>query len=131
MPRGDGTGPMGAGPMTGRGTGFCAGYQAPGFINQWMRGGRAWGGRRRGFRNMFYATGLPGWARFGYSPGWSAPMPPNPAYQPAQPAQYTAEYDPEYEKEILKNQADYLKQQLDDINKRLQELKDENKQEGE
>lgn len=21
-------------------------------------------------RNMFYATGLPGWMRFGYSPGW-------------------------------------------------------------
>lgn len=25
MPRGDGTGPLGAGPMTGRGAGFCAG----------------------------------------------------------------------------------------------------------
>lgn len=21
-------------------------------------------------RNMYYATGLPGWMRFGYSPGW-------------------------------------------------------------
>lgn len=25
MPRGDGTGPMGTGPRTGRGTGYCAG----------------------------------------------------------------------------------------------------------
>jgi hypothetical protein len=23
-----------------------------------------------GHRNMYYATGLPGWMRFGYSPGW-------------------------------------------------------------
>jgi hypothetical protein len=29
MPRGDGTGPGGLGPMTGRAAGFCAGYPAP------------------------------------------------------------------------------------------------------
>lgn len=34
MPRGDGTGPVGAGPMTGRGAGFCAGYSVPGYMNQ-------------------------------------------------------------------------------------------------
>ena len=33
MPRGDRTGPMGAGPMTGRGVGFCAGYDVPGYMN--------------------------------------------------------------------------------------------------
>lgn len=27
-------------------------------------------------RNMFYATGLPGWMRFGYSPGWGGQMGP-------------------------------------------------------
>jgi len=31
MPFGDGTGPRGMGPMTGRGAGFCAGFGAPGF----------------------------------------------------------------------------------------------------
>lgn len=31
-------------------------------------GGRGGGGR--GWRNMFHATGLPGWMRFGFSPGW-------------------------------------------------------------
>lgn len=31
------------------------------------------------WRNMFYATGLPGWMRFGYSPGWGG-MPPRAAY---------------------------------------------------
>jgi len=33
MPWGDGTGPMGRGPMTGRGAGFCAGYNVPGYAN--------------------------------------------------------------------------------------------------
>jgi len=33
MPRGDGTGPTGMGPRTGRGLGPCAGYTMPGFSN--------------------------------------------------------------------------------------------------
>jgi hypothetical protein len=33
MPGGDGTGPMGMGPMTGRAAGYCAGYPAPGYVN--------------------------------------------------------------------------------------------------
>ena len=66
MPRGDGTGPMGAGPMTGRAAGYCAGYAAPGFANPvagrmgfgMRRGGGGRGGF--GFRNRYYATGVPG-----------------------------------------------------------------------
>ena len=34
MPRGDGRGPAGAGPMTGRGSGFCSGSSVPGFLNR-------------------------------------------------------------------------------------------------
>ena len=34
MPGGDGTGPGGMGPMTGRAAGFCAGYPVPGYMNQ-------------------------------------------------------------------------------------------------
>jgi hypothetical protein len=42
MPRGDGTGPAGMGPMTGRAAGFCAGYPVPGYMNP--AGGRGfWG----------------------------------------------------------------------------------------
>jgi hypothetical protein len=26
---------------------------------------------QHGHRNMYYQTGLPGWMRFGYSPGWA------------------------------------------------------------
>jgi hypothetical protein len=33
MPLGDGTGPRGLGPMTGRGAGFCTGFGRPGFTN--------------------------------------------------------------------------------------------------
>ena len=50
MPRGDRTGPMGMGPMTGRGAGFCAGFNVPGFMNAVSgRGGMGFGrGRGRG-----------------------------------------------------------------------------------
>lgn len=33
MPRGDGTGPAGNGPMTGRAAGYCAGNNQPGYMN--------------------------------------------------------------------------------------------------
>jgi len=33
MPLGDGTGPAGMGPMTGRAAGYCAGYGVPGYMN--------------------------------------------------------------------------------------------------
>ena len=44
MPRGDRTGPAGAGPRTGRGAGFCAGFTVPGFLDAGSRGGRGRGG---------------------------------------------------------------------------------------
>lgn len=50
MPGGDGTGPVGMGPMTGRAEGAGVG--------QGFRGGH-------GRRNMFHATGLPRWMRGG------------------------------------------------------------------
>lgn len=86
MPRGDGSGPQGAGTMTGRGAGYCAGNHVPGFQN----GGAAFGKRgcRRGAGNggngamrgamngagmrgqhgnrfQFKQTGLTGWQRAG------------------------------------------------------------------
>ena len=82
MPFGDGTGPAGMGPMTGRAAGYCAGYSVPGYMNPipgrgfWGRGrGFGWFGRGRGggrgWRNWYYATGLPGWQRAGMGlPAW-------------------------------------------------------------
>jgi len=72
MPRGDGTGPMGMGPMTGRAAGFCAGFGTPGYMNA----GPGWGGGR-GFgrgRGLGRGRGWAGWARpgrgFGMRAGW-------------------------------------------------------------
>ncbi|GAH15858.1 unnamed protein product, partial [marine sediment metagenome] len=51
MPGGDGTGPGGLGPMTGRALGYCAGYSAPGFSigpGMGMASGRGFG-RGRGY----------------------------------------------------------------------------------
>lgn len=104
MPRGDRTGPGGQGPMTGRGMGYCAGFNHPGFTAG-GRGGRGW-------RNMYYATGLPGWARTGYTQPPASPPPP---YR----------YNQEQEKEDLKNEAEMLKQHLDNINRRLEQLEKE------
>lgn len=46
MPRGDGTGPLGYGRMSGRGMGYCAGFGAPGYMFAYPGGGRM---MRRGF----------------------------------------------------------------------------------
>jgi len=119
MPRGDGTGPMGLGPMTGRKAGYCAGFPVPGYMNPVSagRGYFGWGrgffgrGGGRGWRNWYYATGLPGWARasMGY-----------PAFGGVYP--YGAEITPKQEADILKNQADILKKQLEDIQSRIEAL---------
>ena len=69
MPRGDRTGPAGCGPMTGRNLGYCAGYPHPGVMAPAPPMGRQGFGRGgRGYRHMYHATGLPGWARAGYYP---------------------------------------------------------------
>jgi hypothetical protein len=119
MPGGDRTGPRGTGPMTGRAAGYCAGFGVPGYVSPMPgrgfgvgcgRGGGVWGrGGSRGWRNMFYATGQPGWMRFG---GYAAPY----GY-PAAPYP-----DPEREKQFLKSQADALQAEMDAIRKRLANL---------
>jgi hypothetical protein len=122
MPRGDGTGPAGMGPMTGRAAGYCAGYPVPGYMNP--VGGRGFWGRGRGGgrgrRNWYYATGLPGWARAGYGyPAWGGAVasPYAPYAAPLGPAMA-----PEQEITGLKQQAEYFQNALGDINKRIEEL---------
>ena len=102
--------------------GYCSGYDAPGYTNPgpgfgrgmgWGRGawgaGRGWGGGGRGWRHRYYATGVPGWAWPGFAPA----------------REYGPYWDPmtrEQETDLLKNQAQALKQELDAITKRLDEL---------
>ena len=115
MPAGDRTGPMGMGPRTGRGAGFCAGYDAPGYANAIPgRGfwGRGWRGGGRGWRHMYYATGLPGWMRF----GWPTPM----------AAAWGAGTMPsEQELQVRMEHAEALKVELDQISARIEELEKE------
>jgi Family of unknown function (DUF5320) len=120
VPRGDRTGPMGMGAMTGRSAGNCAGFGMPGYANPFPergfgmgfgRGGgalgRGFGGGGRGWRNTFYATGLPGWIRLG-------------CYAALNP-----EPNPEMVNQALKNQSEALQAELDFIKKRLAEVETE------
>ena len=59
MPFGDGTGPRGLGPTTGRGAGFCAGFGRPGFANPMSSYSRPYG----------YGNLKPVWPRWGYGFG--------------------------------------------------------------
>ncbi len=59
MPGGDRTGPAGAGRMTGRAAGFCAGNDVPGYLDRAARGGRGRYGRRRS-RWLWIAGIIPG-----------------------------------------------------------------------
>ena len=119
-------------------------------------------------RWMYYATGLPGWMRFGFSPGWIGRSPtglgpcasyfmtgqwPTPQAQAywqavqsgqaaypqyggawAYPPPFAPGFQPgvapeameEQELAWLKNQADMLSQQLEQINTRISELEKSN-----
>ncbi|MBN1796666.1 MAG: DUF5320 domain-containing protein [Sedimentisphaerales bacterium] len=119
MPGGDGTGPGGMGPMTGRAAGYCAGYSVPGYANPFFGRGRGMGrGGGRGRRNWFYATGLPGWAREQYGYPASGQMQGYPPIAYGQP-------NPEQEVTALKQQAEFMRSSLDEINQRITELEAE------
>jgi hypothetical protein len=99
MPRLNGNVPQGAGPMPGRGMGYCgrnsrdrSSNPASGFRGVYGIGNR---GRGRGWRYCLYATGVPGWVSL------------------------------TLEQEIadLNTWAEQLKIQLDAIQKRIEELK--------
>lgn len=107
--------------MTGRRAGYCAGYDVPGYAHSVVgRGfGIGWGGgRRRGWRHQYYATGAPGWARGGYGPAWGAP--PYAEYGP-----YAAPPTKDQEIELLKMQAEQLQQEMNAISQRIAVLTDE------
>ncbi len=92
MPGMDGTGPVGAGPRTGRGLGWC--------------------GRPRG-RGWWGYGGGPGWGRGWGLRRWLG-------YPPAGPP--WAEYTPEQEAADLRAHARALEAELERIRERLSEL---------
>jgi len=72
--------------------------------------GQGFGGGGRGRRNMFYATGLPGWMRFGQG---VAPYGHMASYQ---------QMNPETEKQALRQQAEVLQSELVLVKKRLNDI---------
>lgn len=89
-------------------------------------------------RCMFYATGQPGWMRFGFSPGWLGRSPTGlgPCAQFILAGRWSAPWgywagreiptppgmSKEAELTFLRAQAEWLKDQLEAISKRIEEL---------
>lgn len=111
MPGRDRTGPTGAGAMTGRARGLCAGVTTPGNANP--AGGRNFGagggggrgarGGGRGWRNIFRATGLFGWQRAA-TPGVDSP-------------------DRDRQQDALKAQAGVVEKTLEDLKAQIETVK--------
>ena len=99
MPWGDRTGPFGLGQRTGRGLGFCGGFNTPGFVK-----GPGWGFGR-------------GWGR-GFGKGWRWFL----WAMKYLPEENIPQLD---EKEILKEEAESLRRRLAEIEKRLAKLEKE------
>ncbi|MFP3872625.1 MAG: DUF5320 domain-containing protein [Candidatus Natronoplasma sp.] len=132
MPRGDGTGPEGLGPATGRGLGYCTGHSTPGYtkgVGLGLARGRGRGigrGLARGFR------GGRGRGRRVAVPG----RPRRALVSRRIPVDYTVpaggtvsphygEYTEEEELEDLKAYAEDLKAELDAVDERIDELSEE------
>ncbi|MFX1346002.1 MAG: DUF5320 domain-containing protein [Promethearchaeota archaeon] len=121
MPGGDRTGPRGLGARTGRGLGYCAGYDTPGYTKGPGMGlGRGWGRGRGGFRGRGFGYGR-GWE-------WDYGFPFYSRYVPVVPSQIS----PENQLSMLKQEKDYLETELnsiksaiDDISKKITNLEKE------
>jgi hypothetical protein len=119
MPGGDKTGPRGEGAMTGRGMGFCAGFENPGSMNPGVnpraRGGAGLGrGLGWGNRRGFYATGQPGWGQ-GRGRG-------NVYFPPESDIDLPQQANRQDEVRYLKNEVKRLNQLLEEINSRMDKL---------
>jgi|GEM_PF-2394006 len=98
--------------MTGRGLGYCGGAARAGFAGPGARMGFGWGRGARGggfgrgafgWRNRFWATGAPGWARGGgaWGGGWAGP---------------------DAERQWLASQTQALEEELEQLRRRLADV---------
>jgi len=113
MPAGDRTGPAGVGPRSGRASGYCSGFDAPGYARSGGRGsGRGTGcGRGMGYgRGMGAGRGF----RAGRGNGAGYPFTPFPYGAPAMSR--------EDEVRMLKSQVESLELSKKEIERRLEEL---------
>lgn len=128
MRGGDGTGPMGMGPMTGRGAGYCAGFPSPGFVNPiGSRLGLGLGRGRAFSRYGYYGAG--GFPNIPYAPypayGGTGAVPygfPQASGITPGSAPFATGLSPEQELNFPKDQGGALKSQIDQINCCIKEL---------
>ncbi len=115
MPRGDKTGPAGQGPRTGRGLGYCSGFDAPGFMQPGFGRGMGYGRGMGLGRGMVFRRGRGGFFGMGFVP----PIVPTqvPYYAPSVP-----QITKEQEKQILSQDLDFLENQIQVIKKRIEEI---------
>lgn len=116
MPGFDGTGPMGQGPRTGGGFGYCSPGSGPAAGTGWVgrgagRGGAPWGGGRGrawgGGRGWGWRAMMGGFG--GYPvPNWGAPP--------------STGWTPQQELEALQAQAKAMEEDLQSIRQRIAEL---------
>jgi len=97
MPGGDSTGPMGTGPRTGRGAGLCAETGMRGYARRGL--GRGMGGR-------------------GFGRGWGRGA----RFNASRQNPLISQPDPNDERQMLEQEAAYLKNQVEQIQNRLNEL---------
>lgn len=98
MVKGDRTGPNGQGSMSGRRMGFCAGFNAPGFMHSGF--GRGCGCRERGCGRGRGMHSMP--------------------IQQVQPVVITEKQ----QRQFLEQERNDIKEEMKEIEKRLKELKD-------
>jgi len=111
---GDGTGPEGLGPQTGRGIGYCTGNVVPGFQNTTVPrlglGRASFRGRGGRFRNLYNGTGLTRWQQNATSTTTIGTQ---------QTITKTQQLD------ALKKQAELIKNELDNITRQIREIESE------
>lgn len=122
MPGGDRRGPSGNGPMTGRGMGFCAGYDRGGYDSNYQGRGLGRGGGGFGRGGAGFGRGSAG--GFGSGRGFR-----NRFFNAAPAAPYggvdyrgTNELTPDREMDLLRSEAKAIEGELGFIQSRIKEL---------
>jgi len=122
MPGGNRTGPAGRGPQTGRGLGYCSGYNSPGFNKA---PGMGMGFGRGGGRGVGPGRGL-AWRRGrGGGRGYNAALYPPyagiaPVYNP--PTSWNPNISPENQVNMLKQEKEFLESEVSAISNALEEI---------
>ncbi len=124
MPRGDRRGPDGAGPMTGRALGYCAGNDQPGFTANAAPQGVGRGPRNGAGRGPGFGRGFGRGRRMGYGGSFLAARGRDAYYEPAA-AEEDLDNQETKDREVtrLENIANTLASELEIVKKQIDELK--------